>query len=144
MPTVAAISKILADATRDRFRLLFDQSRGLYEYFEDQLAEHWHLRGRLSPKERPTFEDVLLAIFETAGALDDKGLASPSTAFLSVKPFPDLGFNRSDRRSADNTEIRQFGAIAVDALLEEFRKRCVQAESKLPANYQALRGLAGC
>jgi NAD-dependent SIR2 family protein deacetylase len=71
MPTVNDVSKILSDATRGRFPLLFDQSRGLFEYFEDQLAEHWRLRGRLSSIERPTFEDVLLAIFETAGALDD-------------------------------------------------------------------------
>jgi hypothetical protein len=141
MPNVNDVSKILSDATRDRFPLLFDQSRGLFEYFEDQLAEHWRLRGRLSSIERPTFEDVLLAIFETAGALDDKGFASPSTAFLSVRPFPDLGFDRSSRVAADDNVIRQFGAMAVDSLLDEFRRRCLNAERDRPAEFAALRGL---
>jgi SIR2-like domain len=141
MPNVNDVSKILSDATRDRFPLLFDQSRGLFEYFEDQLAEHWRLRGRLLPRERPTFEDVLLAIFETAGALDDKGFASPSTAFLSVRPIPDLGLDRSSRVVADDNVIRQFGAIAVDSLLDEFRRRCLNAERDRPANFAALRGL---
>lgn len=141
MPNVNDVSKILAEATRERFPLLFDQSRGLFEYFEDQLAEYWRLRGRLSSIERPTFEDVLLAIFETAGALDDKGSASPSTAFLSVRPFPDLGFDRSSRVAADDNVIREFGATAVDSLLAEFRGRCLNAERDLPANFAALRGL---
>ena len=141
MPNVADVSNILSDATRDRFPLLFDQSRGLFDYFEDQLAEHWRLRGRLSPSGRPTFEDVLLAIFETAGALDDKGFASPSTAFLSVRPFPDLGFDRSTRFVADDNVIREFGAIAVDSLLGEFRKRCVNAEADRAASFALLRGL---
>jgi hypothetical protein len=88
MPNVAQVSKILSDATRDKFPLQFDQSRGLFDYFESELAEHWRLRGRLSPPERPTFEDVLLAIFETVGAMGNYGPASPSTAFLSVRPFP--------------------------------------------------------
>jgi hypothetical protein len=139
MPNVNDVSKILAQGTRERFPLLFDQSRGLFEYFEDQLAEHWRLRGRLSSIERPTFENVLLAM--TAGALDDKGSASPSTAFLSVRPFPDLGFDRSSRVAADDNVIREFGAIAVDSLLAEFRGRCLNAERDLPANFAALRGL---
>jgi hypothetical protein len=141
MPNVNDVSKILSDATRDRFPL-FDQSRGLFEYFEDQLAGHWRLRGRLLPRERPTFEDVLLAIFETAGALDDKGFASPSTAFLSVRPFPDLlGLDRSSRVAADDNVIRQFGAIAVDSLLDEFRRLCRNAERDRLASFAALRGL---
>jgi hypothetical protein len=141
MPNVSDVSKILAEATRERFPLLFDPSRGLFEYFEDQLAEYWRLRGRLSSTERPTFEDVLLAIFETSGALDDKGSASPSTAFLSVRPFPDLGFDRSSRVAADDNVIRQFGAMAVDSLLDEFRRRCLNAEGDRLAEFAALRGL---
>jgi hypothetical protein len=141
MPNVSDVSKLLEGATRDQFPLLFDHSRGLYSYFEDQLAQHWRLRGRLSASEWPTFEDVLLAIFETAGALDDKGFASPSTAFLSVRPFPDLGFDRSTRSVVDDNVIRQFGAIAVDSLLDEFRKRCVIAEQEGAASFEALRGL---
>lgn len=141
MPSVVEISKILESATRDRYPLLFNQSRGLYCYFEDQLTQHWRHRGRISSNDQPTFEDVLLAIFETAGAMDNKGFASPSTAFLSVRPFPDLGFDRSSRFAVDDTVIRQFGAIAVDSLLDHFRKRCLNAEGNRAASFKALRGL---
>jgi hypothetical protein len=108
MPSVANVNKILADATRERFPLLFDQPRGLFDYFEEQLAQHWRDRGLLSAGERPTFEDILLAIFETAGAMNDIGSAAPNLAFLSVRPFPNLGFDRDSvplwltTRSFDN------------------------------------------
>lgn len=124
MPCVPQVGEFLRIAAQPNFSLRADRGSNLYRYIEQQIAEYW--RAHVPPHlgKTPQFEDVLYAIFALAAAFPAGRYTSALGALIGLRALPELANPIGGRTQVDGHLVSHLGGAMVDALLDEFRKRC--------------------
>ncbi|MDI4665028.1 SIR2 family protein [Xanthobacter autotrophicus] len=124
MPSVPVVGDLLRTAAQSEFSLRADRTSNLYRYIEQQIAEYW--RAHVPPHlgKTPQFEDVLYAIFGLATAFPSGRYTSALGALIGLRALPELANPIGSRTQVDGHLVSHLGGAMVDALLDEFRKRC--------------------
>jgi hypothetical protein len=138
MPSVGDVANILSTQAEELYPVREGGSTNLYKYFETKISEDWQAKIQNFQK-KPTFEDVLYAVFALAAAFPAGQFTSALGAFVSAKPLPEINLDDFSRESIGPNTLPLFGRFLVDTLLKSFRDRCRASASEKPTELAKLR-----
>jgi hypothetical protein len=123
MPSVADVGEILRNDAQKWYPLADRPSANLYGYVEDEMRKYYSsVPGRSDPQ----FEDVLYALFALASAYPAGTYTSPIGAFMTARELPEFIYYGNGRKKPSPHDLHTVSCTSVDAILNEFRKRCAE------------------
>lgn len=138
IPSVSEVNGIINAKVQTTHPLSIAKDSNLYAYITEMVERYW---ANAVPKplfRKPHFEDVLYAVFALAAAYPAGGHTSALGALIRVQWLPDiLEFGRT-LKHVGNNELRLLANVAVDAITECFRDRCIATEKGRAAEFAKL------
>ena len=138
MPGVGGVADLLSAHAQEQYPLFEDSTKNLYQNIEHTIASDWNAKVPRS-RRKPTFEDVLYAIFALASAFPAGRFTSGLGTFIAVRPLPDINWLGSRQEEVGSDTLRKFGHSLVDYLLDSFRSRCREVSAIKPTELAKLR-----
>jgi hypothetical protein len=141
LPSVAGVHDIINTAMQRLYQLQDQPDTNLYAWIRDIIDDHWqksvpnHLR-------RPChFEDVLYTIFALSATYPAGADSSSLGALIKLVSMPDVSFMGCQRRSVGLDLLQELGSAAVDVLVAEVRKRCIDSATACATQFAQLQSL---
>jgi SIR2-like domain len=130
MPSVTGVDDILDKLSIKWFPLASNPDLNLYGYMKEGLDNYFQSR---SVHLCSNFEDILYAAYL---------LSSDGPYITSVTPIgnlPEVIFFGSERRRPTKNDLRTFGRMSVDAILDGFRECCRLIEANKTSEFTRLK-----
>jgi hypothetical protein len=109
------------------YPLAIVRDSNLYEHIAKMIERYWENSVPKALFRKPHFEDVLYAIFALAAAYPAGAHTSALGALIQAQWFPDVLEFGKPKRVGRNV-LHHLANIAVDAIAEGFRERCIATE----------------
>lgn len=143
IPSVSEVGGIINSKVQETHPLAVVRDSNLYAYIADAIERYWTNAVPKPLFRNPHFEDVLYAIFALAAAYPAGVHTSALGALIGVKWLPDiLEFGRTPKHVGRH-ELGFLADVAVDAIAQSFRERCIATEKDRAAEFATLSGFMG-
>lgn len=129
LPGVAAVGNLLEKACRQRFPLVSDPRRSIYDWIADEIAAHRMRHMKPAFVQRPHFEEMLYAVFQMRTLYPNGHYTSPIGALAEVRSdLPAVDFKWRPPTVFDADGLNELGGVLVDTIVDEFRNACRELE----------------
>lgn len=141
LPSVRDVHDIINTEMQRQYQLRGQPDTNLYVWIRDAIDNHWQKSIPDYLRRPPHFEDVLYTIFALSAAYPAGADTSSLGALINPVGMPDVLFMGRQQRSVGVDLLQDVGNAAVDALVTELRKKCIDSVTARATQFAQLRAL---